>query len=74
MAIQVEHELHRRRFGRNLGLGLVLVALVAIVFGLTVVKVLNLGDIRQMEDFDHVTRPQGVPVGVPLGGAVEEAP
>lgn len=66
MAIQVEHELHRRRFGRNLGLGLVLVALVAIVFGLTVVKVLNLGDIRQMEDFDHVTRPQGV--------AVEETP
>ena len=34
-----EHELHQRRKGRNLGLGLVLVAFVAIVFGLTVVKV-----------------------------------
>ena len=29
-----EHELHQRRKGRNLGLGLVLVAFVAIIFGL----------------------------------------
>ena len=34
-----QHELHKRRFGRNLGLGLVLAGLIAIVFGLTVVKV-----------------------------------
>ena len=33
------HELHRRRLGRNIGLGLVLAAFVALVFGLTVVKV-----------------------------------
>lgn len=33
------HELHKRRMGRNVGLGLVLAAFVAIVFGLTVVKV-----------------------------------
>ncbi|MDF1856208.1 hypothetical protein [Pseudooceanicola sp.] len=39
MAIQVEHELHKRRRGRNLGLGLVLAAFVAMVFGLTMVKV-----------------------------------
>ena len=39
--------------------------LLAIVFGLTVVKALNLGDIRQMEDFDHVVRQEGA--------AVEEA-
>ena len=39
MTIKVEHELHKRRKGRNWGLGLVLVGLVAIVFGLTVVKV-----------------------------------
>jgi thiol:disulfide interchange protein len=44
MAIEVEHELHRRRRSRNLGLGLVLVAFVALVFGLTVVKVSMLGD------------------------------
>jgi hypothetical protein len=54
MALRVEHEVHRRRLGRNIGLGLVLVGLVAIVFGLTVVKVLNLGDVRAVEGFDHV--------------------
>jgi len=39
MSIQKQHELHTRRSGRNIGLGLVLAAFVAIVFGLTVVKV-----------------------------------
>lgn len=58
MAIRVEHELHTRRKGRNAGVGLILAALVAMVFGLTVVKVLNLGDITQLERFDHVVRPQ----------------
>lgn len=57
MVLRVEHEMHARRRGRNVGLGLVLVGLVAIVFGLTVVKVLNLGDIREFESFDHVARP-----------------
>lgn len=41
MSFQPEHELHRRRFSRNLGVGLTLVAFVAIVFALTVVKVTN---------------------------------
>ncbi len=39
MAIQVEHELHRRRLGRNIGLGLVLAVFAGLVFGLTIVKV-----------------------------------
>ena len=39
MAIHKDHELHLRRFGRNLGLGIVLAAFVALVFGLTIVKV-----------------------------------
>ena len=39
MALSRLHDLHKRRFSRNLGLGLVLVGLVALVFGLTVVKV-----------------------------------
>jgi hypothetical protein len=39
MAIHVEHDLHRRRLGRNVGLGLVLAVFVGIVFGLTIVKV-----------------------------------
>lgn len=62
MAIRVEHELHQRRKGRNTGVGLLLVGFIAIVFGLTVVKVLQLGDITQFETFDHVARPQLVPV------------
>jgi len=41
MALSKQHELHKRRFSRNLGLGLVLAGLVALVFGLTVVKVSN---------------------------------
>ncbi len=39
MAIQPEHEIHKRRRGRNLGLGLSLMAFVVIVFGVTIVKV-----------------------------------
>lgn len=39
MGMHVEHELHKRRSGRNIGLGLVLAAFVAIVFGLSLVKV-----------------------------------
>jgi cell division protein FtsI/penicillin-binding protein 2 len=39
MTLRVEHEMHRRRFSRNLGLGLVLGAFVVLVFALTVVKV-----------------------------------
>lgn len=41
MGLSPQHELHKRRFGRNLGLGLVLAGFVALVFGLTVVKVSN---------------------------------
>lgn len=52
--IRVEHELHQRRRGRNNGVGLLLVGLIAIVFGLSVVKV-TLG--HDMEKFDHVVRP-----------------
>lgn len=41
MAFRPDHEIHVRRFGRNLGLGLTLAAFVAIVFGLTISKVTN---------------------------------
>ena len=59
--IRVEHELHQRRRGRNVGVGLLLVGFIAVIFGLTVVKVLNLTDIREFESFDHVARPQLIP-------------
>lgn len=39
MSFHQQHELHKRRFGRNLGVGLVLAGFIAIVFGLTVAKV-----------------------------------
>ena len=58
MVLKVESEMHERRRSRNTGLGLVLIGLVAIVFGLTVVKVQNLESIAQFERFDHVARPQ----------------
>ena len=58
MALQVEHDLHRRRRSRNIGLGLVLIGFIAIVFGLTVVKVRQLGTV---EGFDHVVRPELLP-------------
>ena len=61
MAIKVEHELHQRRKGRNIGVGLLLASVIAIVFGLTVVKVLQLGEAQQFEKFDHVARPAIVP-------------
>jgi len=54
MAITKDHEIHTRRFGRNLGVGLCLIGLIAIVFGLTVVKVKSGAP---MEAFDHVARP-----------------
>ncbi|PRY76977.1 hypothetical protein CLV80_107154 [Yoonia maritima] len=61
MAIKVEHEVHGRRKNRNYGVLMLLIGFVGIVFGLTVVKVLQLGDARQFETFDHVARPQIVP-------------
>ncbi len=36
--ISREHDLHRRRRGRNLALGLVLAAVVALLFGVTIAK------------------------------------
>ncbi|MCL4168745.1 UNVERIFIED_CONTAM: hypothetical protein GTU68_028057 [Idotea baltica] len=47
MSIRTTHEIHERRFSRNVGVGLALVAFVVIVFGLTVVKVTR-GDFEQV--------------------------
>jgi hypothetical protein len=59
MAFPPTHELHKRRFGRNLGLGLTLAAFVALVFALTVVKVTR-GD--PMQGYDHTVQPEAAPV------------
>ena len=63
MAIKVEHEIHQRRKGRNMGVGLLLLGMIAIVFGLTVVKVLQLGDIT---DLDLGGRLDGPDASVPI--------
>ena len=53
------HEMHQRRLGRNVGVGLALVGLIGIVFALTVVKVTR-GD--PMQAYDYQVRPEMVPV------------
>lgn len=58
MAFPPEHELHRRRFGRNVGVGVTLVLFIVLVFALTVVKVTR-GD--PMQAFDHSVRPELAP-------------
>lgn len=58
MSFRPDHEIYKRRLGRNVGLGLTLVAFVAIVFGLTVVKVTESGPIQ---GYDHVVQPGLVP-------------
>lgn len=52
--IRATHEIHERRKGRNIGVGLLLMAFVFIVLGLTVVKVTQ-G--FSLEGYDHVVRP-----------------
>ncbi len=41
MSFRPDHELHRRRLGRNLGLGGALLVFVLLVFGMTIEKVRN---------------------------------
>ncbi len=43
MALRKEHELHKRRLGRNLGVGLLLGGFVVLVLALTMVKVTSTG-------------------------------
>lgn len=69
MALNSQHEIHSRRFGRNLGLALVLLGFVALVFGLTVVKVTR-GD--PMQAFDHTVRPEMAPAEIPAADPVAQ--
>ena len=41
MSLSKQHEMHKRRYSRNVGLGLVLGAFVLLIFGLTYVKITN---------------------------------
>jgi len=57
MPITETHEIHQRRLGRNLGVGLSLVAFVTLSFFLTVSKLRNGGTI---EGFDYQMRPETI--------------
>ncbi|MGR3638153.1 hypothetical protein [Alterinioella nitratireducens] len=54
MPITETHEIHQRRFGRNLGVALCLLGFVGLVFFLTISKLRNGGT---LEGFDHTVRP-----------------
>ena len=56
MALRQQHEIYKRRFGRNLGVALTLGAFVVLLMLLTMAK-MGGGDARQFEGFDHTTRP-----------------
>ncbi len=45
MSFKVTHDLHSRRFGRNLFVGLALVGFIAFAFGMTIYKTVN-GDFQ----------------------------
>lgn len=47
--MKVTHEVHERRKSRNVGLGLVLAAVVALVFGMTFVKLIRIGEVQRAE-------------------------
>ena len=53
MELKATHELHKRRFSRNVGVALMLVAFIGIIFALTVVKVTR-GD--ALQGYDHAVR------------------
>ena len=66
MTINRDHELHSRRWGRNLGVALSLGAFIALVFGLSVAKIQR-GSLMQAADhtyraeLDPATRTPVVP-------------
>ncbi len=68
MAITREHDLHRRRLGRNVGVGLTLAAFIFLVFGLTIAKVSGGGAIQ---GFDHTSRSLDPARSVPPTGRGE---
>ena len=58
MSFKPEHEIHTRRFGRNLGVGLMLAAFVALSFFLTVEKVTHGQPMNAIHGKPYVAQPE----------------
>lgn len=58
MALTREHDLHRRRWGRNLGLALTLGAFIVLVFWLTIAKV---SQGSRLQGWDHTYQVEADP-------------
>lgn len=56
MSLRKEHEIHTRRGGRNVGVGLMLGGFVVLVMALTFVKITNI-------DFSQLKTATGQPAG-----------
>ena len=61
MALRAEHEIYRRRFSRNVGVGVVLGAFVLLSFLLTVEKVTH-GDPMHAIHGKGAVNPDGTPI------------
>ncbi len=61
MALRAEHEIYRRRFSRNVGVGVVLGAFVLLSFLLTVEKVTH-GDPMHAIKGEGAVNPDGTPI------------
>ena len=61
MTFKPDHEIHSRRFGRNLGVGLALAAFVALSFFLTVEKVTHGQPMNAIQGKPFVPQPEAAP-------------
>jgi hypothetical protein len=61
MSFKPEHEIHRRRFSRNLGVGLCLAAFVMLGFFLTVEKVTRGNPMNALQGKPFVAAPEAAP-------------
>jgi hypothetical protein len=61
MTFKPEHEIYRRRFSRNLGVGLALAAFVALSFFLTVEKVTHGDPMAAVQGKPYVAKPDTTP-------------
>ncbi|MBC7736367.1 MAG: hypothetical protein H7245_03875 [Candidatus Saccharibacteria bacterium] len=57
MSFKPDHEIHTRRFSRNLGVGLILAAFVALTFFLTVEKVTHGQPMNALQGKPYVEQP-----------------